>query len=208
MLVSAPDAWGADPEATKDFVRATALGAIDTFIQKPVVEPDEQFHLAIAEFLEDWARTHRPRFALIQIVGDRWSEMPSLARLGVMRLFYLSDVGGLPPQARAEERVIHSTAGDNRGSRDEFAAIPAALQQARALESLGDKPLAIVTAGSEAQDGWLPLQDEMAALSTRSVHHVLPDATHASLIDDERDAAVSSQAILNVVDAVRSTSAR
>jgi len=134
--------------------------------------------------------------------------MPSLARLGVMRLFYLSDAGGLPPQVRAEERATHSTAGDNRGSRDEFAAIPAALQQARALESLGDKPLAIVTAGSEAQNGWLPLQDEMATLSTRAVHLVLPDATHASLIEDEGDAAVSSQAILNVVDAVRGTPAR
>jgi hypothetical protein len=133
---------------------------------------------------------------------------PHLARLGVMRLFYLSDVGGLPPQARAEGRAIHSTAGDNRGSRDEFAAIPAALQQARALESLGDKPLAVVTAASEAQDGWLPLQDEMAALSTRSAHLVLPDATHASLIDDERDAAVASQAILNVVEMVRGTGAR
>ena len=110
--------------------------------------------------------------------------MASLARLGVMRLFYLSDVGGLPPQVRAEERAIHSTAGDNRGSRDEFAAIPAALQQARALESLGDKPLAVVTAVSEAPNGWLPLQDEMAALSTRGVHLVLPDATHASLIED------------------------
>jgi len=134
--------------------------------------------------------------------------MPSLARLGVMRLFYLSDVGGLPPQVRAEERAVHSTAGDNRGSRDEFAAIPAALQQARALESLGDKPLAVVTAGSEAQVGWMPLQDEMATLSTRAVHLVLPEATHASLIEDERDAAVSSQAILNVVDAVRGTGAR
>jgi hypothetical protein len=58
-----------------DFVRAASPGAIDAFIQKPVVEPDEQFHLAIAEFLEEWARPHRPRLALIQIVGDQWSEI-------------------------------------------------------------------------------------------------------------------------------------
>ena len=57
LLVSAAYAWGADPAATKDFVRAAALGAIDAFIQKPVIEPDEQFHLAIAEFVEQWART-------------------------------------------------------------------------------------------------------------------------------------------------------
>jgi len=48
----------------------------------------------------------------------------------------------------------------------------------------------------------------MATLSTRAVHLVLPDATHASLIEDEGDAAVSGQAILNVVDAVRGTGAR
>jgi hypothetical protein len=51
-------------------------------------------------------------------------------------------------------------------------------------------PSLAVTAGSEAQDGWLPLQDEMTALSTRSVHHVLPDATDASLIDEERTSMV------------------
>jgi len=96
LLVSAADAWGADPAATKEFVRAAALGAIDAFIQKPVVEPDEQFHLAIAEFLEDWARTHRPRFALIQIVGDQWSEMSHnfrdhLARVSLPFDFYTPD---------------------------------------------------------------------------------------------------------------------
>ena len=115
---------------------------------------------------------------------------------------------GLPPQARAEERAMRSLARASRGFRDEFAAVPAALQQARALDSFGDKPLAVVTAGSGSQDGWLPLQDEMAALSTRGRTLVVPDATHASLIEDERDAAVSSQAILNVVDAVRGASGR
>ncbi len=102
LLVSAADAWGADPAATRDFVRAVALGEIDAFIQKPVVEPDEQFHLAIAEFLEDWARTHRPRFALIQIVGDRWSEMSHnfrdhLARVSLPFDFYTPE----SPEGRA-----------------------------------------------------------------------------------------------------------
>jgi hypothetical protein len=64
--------------------------------------------------------------------------------------------------------------------------------QAR-CRSLGDRPLAVVTAGRDAQVGWMPLQERMAALSTRSVRHVLPDATHASLTDDERDAAVPSR---------------
>jgi thioredoxin reductase (NADPH) len=102
LLVSAANAWGADPAATNDFVRAAALGAIDAFIQKPVIEPDEQFHLAIAEFLEQWARTHRPRFALIQIVGEQWSEMSHnfrdhLARVSLPFDFYTPD----SPEGRA-----------------------------------------------------------------------------------------------------------
>jgi thioredoxin reductase (NADPH) len=100
LLVSAADVWGA--AVTMDFVRAASQGAIDAFIQKPVIEPDEQFHLAIAEFLEEWARTHRPRLALIQIVGDQWSEMSHkfrdhLSRASVPFDFYTPD----SPEGRA-----------------------------------------------------------------------------------------------------------
>ena len=53
-------------------------------------------------------------------------------------------------------------------------------------------------------DGWLPLQDKMVALSTNSIHRVEHDATHTSLIADRSDSAISIQAILDVVAAVRS----
>jgi hypothetical protein len=43
----------------------------------------------------------------------------------------------------------------------------------------------------------------MLNLSTDSVQRVLPDATHAALIEDESDAAVASQAILDAVESVR-----
>ena len=78
-----------------------------------------------------------------------------------------------------------------------------ALKQAQALKSLGDKPLIVVSAAKEAQDGWLPLQDEMATLSNNSLHRVLPTTTHASLIEDKGDAAMASQAIHDVVESVR-----
>lgn len=104
---------------------------------------------------------------------------PSLARLGVSRIAFARSV------------------------RNEFAELPTALQQGAALTSLGDRPLIVVTAVAEAEAGWLPLQDEMVTLSTNSVHRVLPDATHASLIEDEGDAAMASQAILDVVQSVR-----
>jgi len=128
---------------------------------------------------------------------------PSLARIGVFRLVDLASYGSLPPQARDEERATQSSAELARSQHDEFAELQTALKQAQALKTIGDKPLIVVTAAKEAQDGWLPLQDEMAALSTDSLHRVLPKATHASLIEDKGDAAMASQAIHDVVESVR-----
>lgn len=46
-------------------------------------------------------------------------------------------------------------------------------------------------------------QDKLATLSTSSRHSVVADATHASLVNEETDAAAVSQAIREVVAAVR-----
>jgi hypothetical protein len=78
------------------------------------------------------------------------------------------------------------------------------MRQARSLRTLGARPLMVLTAGREAQEGWIPLQDELAALSTNSVHRVLPQAVHAELTTNEGEAALCSQAIRAVVEAVRS----
>ncbi len=69
-------------------------------------------------------------------------------------------------------------------------------------QSLGDKPLAVITAG-EQEPIWFELQDELATLSSDSVHRVVEGATHQSLLYDQADAQVSSMAILEVVEAVR-----
>lgn len=129
---------------------------------------------------------------------------PSLARVGVVRLIYVSVPSDLPPEAWAEARASMSTATHSRGVRDDVVGLKAALAQAQALKTLGDKPLIVVTAAEDAHDGWLPLQEKIAALSTNSVHRVIQDATHTSLIEDEGDAANAIQAILDVVAAVRS----
>lgn len=132
---------------------------------------------------------------------------PSVARLGVMRLVYTSAAAGLPPETRAQERAFWSTASHNRSLRDEVAGLEAALTQAQALTSLGDKPLVVVTAAEDAHAGWLPLQEMMVSLSTNSTQRVIQDATHTSLIEDQGDSGVAIQAILDVVEAVRSGAA-
>ena len=54
-----------------------------------------------------------------------------------------------------------------------------------------------------AVPGWMPKQNKLAALSTNSAHHVVEGAAHADLAVDERAAAATSQAILDVVASVR-----
>ncbi len=88
-----------------------------------------------------------------------------------------------------------------RGARDEINSIPATLQEAQALTSFGDRPLIVVTAGSEQQRGWIEASDQMAKMSTNSAHRVITQATHDSLISGD-DASTSSRAILDVVAAV------
>ena len=128
--------------------------------------------------------------------------LPSLARLGVGRLVVHADLA-LPRPARDIQRLHHASPRLYRSLRDEFAQLPTSLAQARSCQSLSDRPLVVVTAARDAQAGWLPLQDRMATLSTNSSHRVVP-YTHDALVIDQTAAQTSSQAIRDVVDAVRS----
>jgi hypothetical protein len=100
------------------------------------------------------------------------------------------------------EGNLYSSARLYRSLRDEFAELATSLAQARSFQNLGDRPLVIVTAARDAQAGWLPLQDRMATLSTNSSHRVVP-YTHDALVNDQTAAQTSSQAIRDVVHAVR-----
>jgi pimeloyl-ACP methyl ester carboxylesterase len=129
--------------------------------------------------------------------------LPSLARIGVGRLIFHNAFGAMPAVDRDRQRASYSSARHYRSLRSEFAELPRALAQASAVREVRDWPLLIITAGREAQPGWLALQDELATLSSNSVHRVLADATHASLVEDPGDAAASSRAIRDVVESVR-----
>jgi hypothetical protein len=109
----------------------------------------------------------------------------------------------LPPQQHAQVEAFNSSTRQVSTTVEEFRATPRTTAQARSLRSLGDKPLAVVSAGKQSSD-WLKLQDELAALSSDSVHRVVEGATHASLLCDRSDARATSAAILEVVRAVRS----
>jgi thioredoxin reductase (NADPH) len=62
-----------DTTVREAVLRSTALGCIDYYVNKPTRSPDEQFHRVISEFLDEWAKVHRPGFVAVHIVGRRWS---------------------------------------------------------------------------------------------------------------------------------------
>jgi pimeloyl-ACP methyl ester carboxylesterase len=128
---------------------------------------------------------------------------PSFARLGLGRLVLASQYADLPPLARDQVRAFDATARGARSTRDEWAEATRAMEQAQVVESLGGRPLVVVTALRDAATGWLPPQEKLAALSSNSSHRVLLDAKHASIVEDEDDAALATRAIIDTLEAVR-----
>jgi thioredoxin reductase (NADPH) len=88
-------AW-ADPSTIEPILEASALGQMEFYVPKPVWSPDEQFHRAITESLEEWWRERGGRFEAITVIGDepsvRTHEIRDiLARNSVPFGFYRSD---------------------------------------------------------------------------------------------------------------------
>jgi len=129
--------------------------------------------------------------------------IPWLARLGVIRLsnFYPAHPD-LPSRQREQIAAFNSSTQQVATAVEEFGATPETSAQVRSIGSLGDIPLSVISAGEQSPD-WLELQDELAALSPNSIHRVVEGATHVSLLYDKGDAKVSSAAIEQVVEAVR-----
>jgi pimeloyl-ACP methyl ester carboxylesterase len=157
--------------------------------------PEEVAGMVLLDAQPADAFTALPQYPGVYSMFETVSTLsPSLARIGL-----LAPLLGLP----ADE----STAAIVRGARDEVRALRTVLQQSSALTSLGDRPLIVVTAVAEADPGWVAAQDALPRLSTASIHRVIAAATHNSLISGV-DAGASSQAILDVLAAVRAGTAK
>jgi pimeloyl-ACP methyl ester carboxylesterase len=126
------------------------------------------------------------------------------ARLGLGRLYAQSDFGSLPPRSREEVRASAATPSTLRSTIDEYLQANASTEQAAALHDLADKPLIVLTAGRGHDAAWSAAQNQLARLSTNSVHRIIDGATHQDLVVNEEDAADTTQAILDVVASVRS----
>ena len=138
------------------------------------------------------------------LVGRISALLPAVAHLGAAHLIGDS-YDSLPPRSRDEARATVSTAHSVKSFINEFFEGSTATHQAASLVDFGSKPLIVVTAGRGHDASWLAAQDKLATLSTNSRHQIVADATHVSLVLDQTDAAAASQAIRDVVAAVRTS---
>jgi pimeloyl-ACP methyl ester carboxylesterase len=138
------------------------------------------------------------------LVGRISTLLPAIAHLGAAHLTGDS-YDSLPPRSRDEARATVSTAHSVGSNLDEFFEGSSSTHQAASLVDFGSKPLIVVTAGREHDAAWMAAQDKLATLSTNSRHQIVADATHASLVLNETDAAAASQAIRDVVASVRTS---
>ncbi len=64
--------WG-ELETAEMIFEAIALGDLDTWVFRPAARGDEEFHLSIAEMLQDWGERNRTTQEAVQIIGERWA---------------------------------------------------------------------------------------------------------------------------------------
>jgi pimeloyl-ACP methyl ester carboxylesterase len=143
----------------------------------------------------------KQKFAVVPQLVRLGVSLP--ARLGIVRLlFKLSPASPeLPPQQRAQIDALSPSTRQVSTYALEFLA-PTQTRRLGSQGSLGNKPLAVVTAG-KSEPSWLKRQDDLATISSNSMHRVVEGATHTSVVYERSDAQATSAAIVEVVEAVR-----
>jgi len=167
--------------------------------------PDEVAGMVLLDSMSPYEFTALSGFASEQSMMRRGlGLLPSLARLGVTQVLPTSAWSSLPEPAASQVQAFASSARGMRNMRDEQSMYPTVFEQAKALTSLHDMPLVVLTATEsiEQHPEWTGLQDRLAELSSNSRHRVV-EATHAGLIDDTASYTASVDAVLDVVHAVR-----
>jgi pimeloyl-ACP methyl ester carboxylesterase len=139
------------------------------------------------------------------ILGRASALISTSARLGLARLYAPFEVASLPPQSRDEVRANIATPGNLRSTIDEYVQANTSMEEAASLRDFADKPLIVLTAGIGSDSKHLASQNELANLSTNSVHRTIDGASHESVIADEAGATITTESILDVVSSVRNS---
>lgn len=134
---------------------------------------------------------------------------PAVARLGIGHLYFALggefDFGQMKEPQKSEIKAAWSSPEYFESHYAEAVAAGSIYPDGQKLGGLGDLPLVVLTQGNDsASSSWIELQNELASLSTNSLHITVDDATHASLAFNPEHAQAVSDAVLKVVDAARS----
>jgi pimeloyl-ACP methyl ester carboxylesterase len=132
-------------------------------------------------------------------VGRASALLPAVAHLRAGRLVAQMSYGSLPPRSRDEARANSSTARHFASFIEELDG--SASMQASLLTDLGGKPLIVLTADRNADDGCS--RSRTTWPHCRPTVSIVTYATHTSLSEDEADSAAGSQAVHHVVVSVR-----
>ena len=135
--------------------------------------------------------------------------IPFLTKLGYVRLtgFFHSQAEGLPARQRREAEAFLSSYNHFKTTLNESLAWDSLCAEVRRARNLGDKPLAVVSAGKDLLPGATDLQDELATLSSDSTHLVVEGATHVTLVTHREHAMSVVAAIRQVVEKVKAAAA-
>src|SRR5215216_4976681 len=165
--------------------------------------PEEVAGVALVDSSQPDQFSHQP-VARGSYEPQKFAVASLLARVGIVRL--VSKLAPapleLPQRQRAQIDALSPSTRQVSTYTLELRATPQSATQTRSLRSLGNKPLAVVSAPKQEPE-WLKLQDDLVTLSSDSTHRVVEGATHTSLLYEWSDAQASSAAIVDVVAAVR-----
>ena len=172
--------------------------------------PDEVAGLVLAEPSHPELFQRAPAFGrAVRVIGLAVRIAPYAARLGLIRLLLPlvhTDADVLPPADGAAQRTFLASPAHWCGVAAELPSWRRDTSpEAAATRGFGDRPLIVLTAGSHARGpgGWARLQASTAALSSDSEQGMVPGATHGSIVNDRRYAATITEAVREVVEAVR-----
>ena len=157
---------------------------------------------------DQWTSTPQGQ-AQFEANAKIYSVAPVLARLGVMRVMTLVQPSSdLPMPYNETLKASFAATKDWDTQSAEFLASLATATQVRKDKSLDDIPLFVLTATehgtpAEQEQLWQVWQNELASLSTNSVHKIVDGADHASFWRDPETTQASITAIQQVMEAVR-----
>lgn len=155
----------------------------------------------------EWTRS---AVGVAQHQSEQWmyAATRALARVGLLRLLpnpMTSPPPGLTPEQKQQWKTIYRRTRFWDTVAAESEAITLTMKQVDEAGGLGDLPLVVVTAGANAGvDGqWQAEQVALRALSSRSAHVVVENATHASLWAEPEASRATASAIVRLVEDVR-----